>query len=65
MLNHRSPKVWHGCLDFSGTLNEYNYSDSEEQSDTRAMISDWENVGLDIKTAMEQFDKENYGRVNP
>lgn len=46
-------------IDFAGTLNKYNYSDSPKQADTRALLSDWENVGLDIKTAMEQFEQEN------
>jgi len=51
-------------LDFTGLLNKYNYSNSEEQADIRAMRSDWENVGIDIKIAMEQFDKEIHGQIN-
>jgi len=51
-------------IDVSGSLNEYNYSESAERADFRALLSDWENVGLDILSAVEQFEKENYGRIN-
>jgi len=64
---YAKPSFWEGfarLIDVSGSLNEYNYSESAEQADFRALLSDWENVGLDILSAMKQFEKENYGRIN-
>lgn len=46
-------------MDFTGSLNEYNTSNSGEQADTRALRADWTAVGKDIKKAMNDFDKEN------
>ena len=47
-------------LDMTGSLNEYNYSDSAEEADYRAIASDWEAVGRDIWVAMKMFDDEAY-----
>jgi hypothetical protein len=51
-------------IDFSGSLNEYNFSESPAQADFRAIQSDWESVGLDIIEAIEQFDEEDYERIS-
>ena len=44
-------------FDFSGTLNHYNYSKSEDEADFRAILSDWQHVGYDISKATDQFGK--------
>lgn len=52
------PSFWEGVarlFDFGGTLNHYKYSKSEEEADYRAILSDWRNVGNDIKKATKQF----------
>ena len=56
------PSFWEGLarlIDIGGTLNDYNMFESDEQADTRALLSDWEAVGGDLRAAMEQFEKEN------
>jgi len=42
-------------FDFSGSLNHYNYSRTPMEADYRAILSDWRNVGYDLRTAMQQF----------
>jgi hypothetical protein len=44
-------------LDFGDTLTQYNYSLTEEQADRIAVGSDWHFVGLDLKSAIEDFRK--------
>lgn len=44
-------------FDFSGWLNQYNYSDSEEEADYRALESDWQNVGEDIRQAIRKYQQ--------
>jgi hypothetical protein len=64
---YAKPTFWEGVarlIDFSGSLNEYNYSESTDQADFRAIQSDWESVGLDILEAIKKFEKENHGRIN-
>jgi hypothetical protein len=59
---YAKPSFWEGIarlFDFSGSLNEYNYSESAGQDDSRALQSDWEFVGLDIWGAMNEFEKES------
>lgn len=58
------PSFWEGLarlLDVGGTLNEYNYSDSDEEADVRAILSDWEAVGKDIRAAIKKFEMEHQG----
>lgn len=43
-------------LDLGVTLNEYNYSESEEEADARALASDWKAIGNDIKVAIDQLE---------
>lgn len=45
-------------VDFTGSLNTYNSSNSPEEADSRALMSDWEAVGLDLISAYEEFVKE-------
>ena len=41
------------ALDLGGTLDVYNEEESEEKADSRALASDWKQVGEDIYEAME------------
>lgn len=40
-------------LDFGATLNNYNYSQSDEEADTIALWMDWAMVGNDLRSAMK------------
>jgi hypothetical protein len=51
-------------VDIGGMLNEYNYSDSPQQADIRAILSDWEAVGVDIRAAIAQFEKEHQEQIS-
>ena len=46
-------------LNLSGSYFEYNYSRTEKEADLKALISDWDNVGNDIRKAKENFESEN------
>jgi hypothetical protein len=46
-------------IDFSGVLNTYNVSLTPEEADFRAILSDWEAVGLELLLAEKNFIKEN------
>ncbi len=39
-------------LDIGNTMQEYNTSSSPEEADARAIGSDWEAVGSDLRKAM-------------
>ncbi len=45
-------------VDIAGTLDEYNYSDSDDEADSRALQSDWEAVGNDLHSALETLRKQ-------
>lgn len=45
-------------LDPVGALNQFNTSPSDEAADRRALRSDWDAVGDDIRMAMEEIDRE-------
>jgi len=45
-------------IDFAGLLNTYDISDNPEEADYRAMLADWEAVGMDMREASKQFEKE-------
>jgi hypothetical protein len=45
-------------MDYSGSLNLYNRSETPEEADFRALRADWEQVGIDLKNAMSAFDRE-------
>ncbi|MBI4266932.1 MAG: hypothetical protein HY668_01020 [Chloroflexi bacterium] len=40
-------------MDFGNTLNEYNYSESDEAADEIALRMDWAIVGDDLRDAIE------------
>lgn len=46
-------------LNLAGSYFEYNYSRSENEADLKALISDWDNVGGDIRKVKEDFKIKN------
>ena len=46
-------------LDFGNTLNEYNYSRSDEEADEKACRLDWVMVGSDLRRAFEIVKGQN------
>lgn len=46
-------------LNLAGSYFEYNYSKSESEADLKALTSDWENVGEDIRNSERDFEKKN------
>ncbi len=53
---------WDGIasvLNLPGNYYEFNTSKSPEEADKKALISDWENVGEDIRQARKRFEKDN------
>lgn len=45
-------------FDFGGWLNQYHYSSSNEEADSRAIESDWRFVGEDLREAIRQYIKQ-------
>ena len=45
-------------LDFGNTLNEYNYSQSEEDADENALWMDWAMVGSDLRIATKSGSQQ-------
>jgi len=43
-------------FDWYGLYDCYNQSDSETEADGKAIFADWAAVGMDILTAMNQFE---------
>ena len=43
------------ALDLGGTLQNYNYGDSNKDADLKALRSDWNAVGDDLMAAMKQW----------
>jgi hypothetical protein len=46
-------------LNLDGNYYEFNGSKSEADADRKALISDWENVGDDIRKAIDKFENQN------
>lgn len=44
-------------IDMFGTLDEYNYKNTEAEADYEALKRDWSIVGIDIANAMEDYDQ--------
>ena len=60
-LLYARPSFWEGVarlVDITGSLNQYNYSASDEEADCRAIESDWEAVGADILSAAKAFQEQ-------
>ncbi|MEA2030498.1 MAG: hypothetical protein U9N55_02725 [candidate division Zixibacteria bacterium] len=45
-------------LDFTNSLQVYNYSKTEAEADAKALAGDWRMVGRDIKAAVDEYDQE-------
>jgi len=45
-------------LNLAGSYFDYNYSKSDLDADRKALISDWLNVGDDMKKAKEKFERK-------
>ncbi len=45
-------------VDLGSTMVEYNQSPSPEEADNRALASDWQAVGDDLKNAMNLYGKD-------
>lgn len=59
-----APSFWEGMariLDFGNTLNEYNYSQSDEGADEIAQRMDWAMVGADLHNAMKTAKRQIVG----
>lgn len=48
-------------LDLGSTMNIYNDSDSPEEADYKAMSSDWQVTGDDIRRALDEFKEDRKG----
>jgi hypothetical protein len=46
-------------LDFGNTLNEYNYSQSDDEADEKALFADWAMVGTDLQKAINIYERQN------
>lgn len=56
-----SPSLLSGLarlVDFGCAFDAYNYSETPEEADTRAMLADWLAVGFDISDAIEKLESE-------
>jgi hypothetical protein len=47
-------------FDFSGSINLYNFSQTPEQADLRAIQNDWAMVGQDLNTALIEYGKQTH-----
>ncbi|MGV4413302.1 hypothetical protein [Chryseobacterium sp. T1] len=46
-------------LNLLGSYFEYNYSNSSKEADFKALESDWQNVGEDIRVSLKKVKKAN------
>lgn len=44
-------------VDLTGTMVDYNSSPTIEEADNRAIISDWQTVGDDLRNVMNSYAK--------
>lgn len=51
-------------VDFGGTLNTYNKSKNGAEADAKAMRSDWNVVGKDMKKAVTEFETKHSHKKN-
>ena len=42
-------------FDWGSTLNNYNTSESENEPDYKALVSDWANIGEDMRMAVDKL----------
>jgi len=43
-----------------GELDEYNYSKSGKEADSRALERDWKLVGQDLRSTMDSYDQRSH-----
>jgi len=46
-------------FDFGSNLSRYNYFDTPEEADYKALLRDFALVAYDIRCAVEEWEKEN------
>ena len=60
---YNRPSFWEGVarlFDFGGRLtHQYHYSSSNEEADSRAIESDWQFVGEDLREAIRQYAEQS------
>lgn len=44
-------------VDFGGTLNIYNESETPEEADSLAIYSDWKAIGDDLRSAINEYER--------
>lgn len=49
-------------FDFSNGLGTYNTSDSPEEADFKAILSDYYAIGQDLEDSMKEFQNERRGK---
>lgn len=57
---------WRGfgsVLNLPGNYYVFDTSETEKEADQKALTSDWENVGADLKRAKKKFEKENRDKL--
>jgi len=45
-------------VDVTGSLNRYKTTDTDPEADTKALKSDWEAVGSDLRTAIKEYGEQ-------
>nr|WP_322622984.1 hypothetical protein [uncultured Flavobacterium sp.] len=50
-------------LNLAGNYFEFNTSKTAEEADFKALKSDWNNVGNDIRLSKEEFERKNYDKL--
>ncbi|WP_456314687.1 hypothetical protein [Pseudomonas shirazensis] len=50
-------------LNIAGNYFDYDVSKTENEADLKALHSDWQNVGNDIKKSKEKFEKDNKDKL--
>lgn len=56
------PTIWSGvgrALDVGGVFDSYNFADTPEETDARAIASDWKAIGLDLEAAIQRYGDEH------
>lgn len=57
---------WRGfssVLNLPGNFYEFNTSETETEADQKALTSDWQNVGEDLRNAEKKFVKQNFKKL--
>lgn len=49
-------------FDFTGSINIYNKSETENEADAKALYLDWYSVGQDLKIGLDKYER-NRGKV--